>query len=225
MIYRNCLGAFEYKASARVHSGRFSAEEVKVYSADGEKVERILPYFYIACIAENFPLSEKRYIYSNEEEYAAKIEECIADMKAIGFSVSSKSPSIFGEPFVSIDFVHDETKAAADKENEETIKRNAKGENGFIRFGDVPKSGKSYNHRDNFFEEGVSAYHAIFFSDGSYKVLYHNPFEMFGAHLYSNRPAYRLYGEEIGTGSDGEPVLNVNRAVKLNDEKEDEKGE
>lgn len=105
-MYKNCLGAFEYKASVRVHSGRLSAEEVKVYSADGEKVERILPYFYISCIAENFPLSEKRYIYSNEEEYAAKIEECIADMAAIGFSVSSKRPSIFGEPFVSIDFVH-----------------------------------------------------------------------------------------------------------------------
>ena len=225
MIYKNCLGAFEYKASVRVHSGRLSAEEVKVYSADGEKTEKVQPYFSVACIAENFPLSEKRYTYSNKEEYLVKIEECIADMAAIGFSVSSKRPSIFGEPFVSIDFVHDETKAAADKENEEAIKRNAKGEKGFIRFGEVPRSGKSYNYRDNFFEKGVSAYHAIFFPDGSYEVLYHNPFEMFGAHSYSSRPAYRLYGEEIGTGSDGEPVLNVNRAVKLNDEKEDEKGE
>ena len=225
MIYKNCLGAFEYKASIRVNNGRLSAEEVKVYSADREKTEKVQPYFSVACIAENFPLSEKRYTYSNKEEYLVKIEECIADMAAIGFSVSSKRPSIFGEPFVSIDFVHDETKAAADKENEEAIKRNAKGEKGFIRFGEVPRSGKSYNYRDNFFEKGVSAYHAIFFPDGSYEVLYHNPFEMFGAHSYSSRPAYRLYGEEIGTGSDGEPVLNVNRAVKLNDEKEDEKGE
>lgn len=31
----------------------------------------------------------------------------------------------------------------------------------------------------------------------------------------ADRPAYRLYGERVGTGSDGEPVLRVDRAIKL----------
>ena len=219
MIYKNCLGALEYKASIRVNNGRLSTEEVKVYSADGEKTEKVQPYFSVACIAENFPLSEKRYTYSNKEEYLVKIEECIADMAAIGFSVSSKRPSIFGAPFVNIDFVHNETKAAAEQEKEKARSRRENGEEGYIRFGDVPKSGKSYNYRDNFFEKGVSAYHAVFFPDGSYEVLQHNPFELFGAHSYSNRPAYRLYGEEIGTGSDGEPVLKVTKSIKLEQNK------
>lgn len=93
-------------------------------------------------------------------------------------------------------------------------------EKGYIRFGDIPESGKSYNYRDNFYEEGVSAYHAIFYSDGDYEILSHNPFEMYGMRLYSNRPVYRLYGEEIGTGSDGEPILRVDNAVKLDERKD-----
>lgn len=219
MLYKNCLGTFEYEASMNIIQGGLSPREVKVYSHEGERIEREYPYFVVSTIAEGFPLANKRYSYSNKEEYLAKVEECITDMARIGFSVSSRRPSIFGEPFVSIDFVHTETKAAAEQEKQEVRNRRKSGEEGYIRFGEVPKSGKSYNHRDNFFEKGVSAYHAVFFPDGSYEVLYHNPFEMFGAHSYSNRPAYRLYGEEIGTGSDGEPVLKVIKAIRL-DEKQ-----
>ena len=216
MIYKNCLGALEYKASISIVCNGLSPKEVKTYSHNGEKIEIEYPYFVISALAEGFPLTNKRYAYSNKEEYLAKIEECISDMGELGFSVSSKRPSIFGAPFVSIDFVHDETNGAAEKEKEKARSRRENGEEGYIRFGDVPKSGKSYNYRDNFFEKGVSAYHAVFFPDGGYEILQHNPFELFGAHLYSNRPAYRLYGEEIGTGSDGEPVLKVNRFVKIN---------
>ena len=215
MIYKNCLGAFEYEASISIIQRGLSPREVKVYSHDGERIEREYPYFVVSTIAEGFPLANKRYSYSNKEEYLAKVEECISDMACIGFSVSSRRPSIYGEPFVSIDFVHDETKEVAEKEKEKARSRRENGEEGYIRFGEVPRSGKSYNYRDNFFEKGVSAYHAVFFPDGSYEVLYHNPFEMFGAYSYSSRPAYRLYGEEIGTGSDGEPVLKVIKAIKL----------
>lgn len=220
MIYKNCLGALEYKASISIVRNGLSSKEVKTYSHNGEKIEIEYPYFVISALAEGFPLTNKRYAYSNKEEYLAKIEECISDMRELGFSVSSKRPSIFGAPFVSIDFVHDETKAAAEKEKEKARSRRENGEKGYIRFGDIPESGKSYNYRDNFYEEGVSAYHAIFYSDGDYEILAHNPFEMYGMRLYSNRPVYRLYGEEIGTGSDGEPILRVDNAVKLDERKD-----
>lgn len=216
MIFKNCIGGFEYKANTSVIINGLSPREIKVHKPNGVEIEKVYPYFIVGMVAENFPLSEKHYTYSNKEEYLAKVEECISDMRALGFSVSSIRPSfLLGRPFVKIDFEHDETKTLAEQEKEEVRKQRERGEKGYIRFGDIPESGKSYNYRDNFYEEGVSAYHAVFFPDGSYEILQHNPFELFGAHLYSNRPAYRLYGEELGTGSDGEPVLKVTQSIKL----------
>ena len=130
MNYKNCLGALEYRASISIVISGLSPKEEKVYSRDGERTKTKYPYFVVSTIAKGFPLENKRYSYSNKEEYLTKIEECISDMKELGFSVSSKRPSIFGAPFVSIDFVHDETKAAAEKEKEKTRSRRENGEEG-----------------------------------------------------------------------------------------------
>lgn len=70
----------------------------------------------------------------------------------------------------------------------------------FWRSGPPPESGRSYNHKDNFFENGVSVYPRP--SATSFAGL-------------AERDWYRIQGKRIGTGSDGEPLVAVESAVKL----------
>jgi len=75
----------------------------------------------------------------------------------------------------------------------------------YIRFGDLPPGGKSYNHATGDYEDGVSVYRGKLYHDGSWAVdIGINQ----GAWcLFSDRPVYLVSGREVGIGSDGEPVL------------------
>lgn len=88
---------------------------------------------------------------------------------------------------------------------------------GYIRFGLPPKSGKSLNYATGEPEGGVSAYNASFdpitgtwLCDGS---------ALMGAVIVGNitkQDVYLILGDEVGVGSDGEPVLsNVQIVSKL----------
>mgnify|MGYP006987603846 CR=1 FL=1 len=63
-------------------------------------------------------------------------------------------------------------------------------------------------------EAGVSCFDAEIAADGSYRLLLTDMLEVSYLTI-ADRPAYRLYGERIGTGADGEPLLRVDRAVKM----------
>jgi hypothetical protein len=68
----------------------------------------------------------------------------------------------------------------------------------FLRFGDVPESGESFNHRDRTAEEGVSVYE-----------IAEGRAEMTGFYFgFLDRPAYRGTGVIVGWGSDGEPLVS-----------------
>ena len=221
-MYKDAIGQYEYEACIQhtyMGHSAFTAFEYAVYRKGEKQIERSIPYFFIDFLAEDFPLANKKYFFEGLDEYERKIEEAIADMAALGFSCTKRRGTVQDTRLYRLEFVHDETKRAAEQKAVELAMKLNGGERGFVRFGEAPKSGKSYNYRDKFFECGVSVYHAVFFHDGSYEVLQHNPFELFGAHSYSSRPAYRLYGEEIGTGSDGEPVLKVTKSIKLEQNK------
>lgn len=69
----------------------------------------------------------------------------------------------------------------------------------FLRFGSVPESGRSTNHRDRTDEEGVSVYEIV-----KGKV------EFVGWHFdFHGRRAFRGTGTIVGWGSDGEPTVRV----------------
>ena len=69
----------------------------------------------------------------------------------------------------------------------------------FLRFGAIPVSGRSSNHRDETTEEGVSVYEI---RDGRPLLVgWH-----FGFH---GRAAYRGTGLIVGWGSDEEPLIRV----------------
>ena len=78
----------------------------------------------------------------------------------------------------------------------------------YLRFGDLPESGKSKNHLTGKQEAGVSVYDCTIIN-GKYKVvmpdLTHSACVSLSVVL--ERPCYLVSGALIGRGSDGEPLL------------------
>lgn len=86
----------------------------------------------------------------------------------------------------------------------------------YIRFGLIPKSGKSYNFRDGFFENGVSCFEAVKIG-GNYVINVVGGMFTYYGYLESKMP-YLLSGDVLkSVGSDGEPLLaNAKIVKKLN---------
>ena len=86
----------------------------------------------------------------------------------------------------------------------------------YVRFGHLPKGGKSKNHLTGELEAGVSVFPALE-KDGLYYITL--PSESMSAWVglsgcLSEGCAFEVSGEEIGIGSDGEPVLTGVEIVK-----------
>jgi len=87
---------------------------------------------------------------------------------------------------------------------------------GYIRFGALPPSGRSRNHADGSLETGVSVLRARIWADGYCEVLASQPAQIADTlALQGKRPVYRVWGDEMGIGSDGEPLLRVSRIELL----------
>lgn len=96
-----------------------------------------------------------------------------------------------------------------------TAKRNAElaraqtGTSVYVRFGDAPECGYSWNDRDNYPEGGISVYAAWLLDDNTI-VLDMRETDLcsyvFGG--FEDRPAYLATGTVVGTGADGEPLLD-----------------
>jgi len=81
------------------------------------------------------------------------------------------------------------------------------GEIRYIRFGKPPESGKSYNPRDNVTEEGVSVY-KVRRAEKGWEIVGDSR-TLGTAASVADRDIFFVKGEELGTGSDGEPILKV----------------
>lgn len=112
-----------------------------------------------------------------------------------------------------IQCTHIETQQLIDQITNNSNNKFANAERGFIRFGKCPKNGISINHRDNTPEYGVSVFEAEFVGK-DYRLLLTDYLEVTYVSV-ANRPAYRVYGDIVGTGADGEPVLKVKKTIKL----------
>ena len=89
------------------------------------------------------------------------------------------------------------------------------GEHGYIRYGSCPKSGYSINHATGEPEKGVSVYEAVFFGNGYQVSCPHYSTGTFESVRAQGRPVYRIWGDVVGHGSDGEPVLKVQKTKKI----------
>lgn len=79
----------------------------------------------------------------------------------------------------------------------------------FIRFGEVPADGRSYNAEDNRSEAGVSCWRATLNADGdTLTVTVPTEEAMGGTMRIEDRPVYAIAGTLLHQrGSDGEPLL------------------
>ena len=139
------------------------------------------------------------------------VETIISEMAAEGWECEVETDG-FGFP--RINCIHTETQNAIDERIKAQNDKFANAEIGYIRFGRLPKSGKSRNFRDGTEELGISCFEADIAADGSYRLHLTPALEITWLNVM-DRDVYRLYGEVIGTGADGEPVLKVSKATKI----------
>jgi len=84
----------------------------------------------------------------------------------------------------------------------------------YVRYGDLPKGGRSVNHADGTAESGVSVYNGLYLpTTGEAIAIPTTNAEACGMLTISDRPLYIVDGEEVGRGSDGEPVVRNARIV------------
>jgi hypothetical protein len=78
--------------------------------------------------------------------------------------------------------------------------------NRYLRFGHLPPNLLSFNHRDEFFEKGLSVYEACLIDGLLVPVTFRMRDEGCEG-ISAGRPCYEIIGDVVGQGSDGEPVL------------------
>jgi hypothetical protein len=115
-----------------------------------------------------------------------------------------------------LDCIHRETQELIDKEKAENEKVFINAERGYIHFGCIPQGNKSYNHRDNCYEDGLSCFNAEFATNGLYRLFLTDVLRV-SYYTVMDRQAYRVYGNVIAFGADGEPLLAVDSYTKIGD--------
>jgi hypothetical protein len=162
-------------------------------------------YFSLSTISD-YEGKSKRWPYESKD-----ISHIVDEMESSGWSCVVSQDG-YGAPV--IDCIHLETQEYIDELTEEYKSKFKNSTKGYIRFGKCPKDGFSTNHRDGTLESGVSVFEAEF-AGRDYRVIIDSPALECAYVSVMDRPAYRVYGEVIGSGADGEPVLKVSRIRKL----------
>lgn len=80
----------------------------------------------------------------------------------------------------------------------------------FIRFGGIPKDEKSFNHRQEYYEKGVSVYNGLKRGKRGVPIIPNE--DAINSFSVVQRVAYFVEGKVVGAGSDGEPLL---RNIKI----------
>lgn len=83
----------------------------------------------------------------------------------------------------------------------------------YIRFGRLPRAGRSRNYLTGEHESGVSVYNARYNAATDALDASSALGGTYIHYLIEGRPAYLVAGDECGVGSDGEPVLAGTRIV------------
>lgn len=187
MIYKDCLGRPNSEACISFVNNSFSPDE---------------SYYSLSSVSD---------CPSRRWKKDMPIDTIVQEMTSDGWKCDVSKD---GYGRARIDCIHAETQKVIDARKKAIDDKFIGAERGYIRFGSVPTSGQSINYRDNTPEIGVSCFEADFAADGSYR-LHLTPILEVSWLTVMDRTAYRLYGDVVGTGSDGEPLLRVDKAVKI----------
>lgn len=188
MIYRDALGRPEPRAT------------ICIFGSDYGKVGT---GYFSFCTTSDAPVA--KWPYESKD-----VSHIISQMEEEGWECEVGRDG-YGCP--TIDLIHVETQKETKRLVSEAENKFAKAKKGYVRFGDIPKSGRSWNHRDNIPEAGVSVFEAEFVGK-EFRVSVDSVLEVSYISVM-NRPVYRIWGEVVGTGADGEPLLRVTRKMRV----------
>lgn len=199
MLYVNSLGGYE----PTVAVGLIDATDYM-----GGK-------FVVSTTAVNNP--DEGMWWPNQDGVVAQIMKWAEEN---GYDLVGTSRTYQNDPedkYFSGRFEHRETKEAKVLQKESMAEKFKCAEPGFLRFGDLPEDGRSRNRATSACEAGVSVFRAEFAQDGSYKPIIRTPQEELSylMLLCDDRPVYRVWGEVLGQGGDGEPVLKITKAKRI----------
>lgn len=170
--------------------------------------------------AEGTIYEEKNYWYfhavsnapEKKWEKPVTMDDIENNMIAEGWKIIKSRKNPCGMMVINVE--HIETAEYIAKKKKATEEKYAGAEKGFVHFGNIPKSGKSHNYRDDVDEAGLSCFAAEFAKDGSWRVIADTKLTVTLANV-ADRKAYRVWGEVVGTGADGEPLILVEKSRKL----------
>ena len=213
----------------RGHITAYPVRAYRVYTGDGEFIE------IDGCVFVKLPdgTTEKVEYTSKALEEISNIvgkltiekkdllEEFVTMQVAFSEKLASgdlKQSPRAGDPIFYCSIIDEEAERA---EEEKTIARKEAMKRGtaiYVRFGAMPKDGRSYNYRDDITEDGVSVFKAVLSEDKTQVWINIHSQHALGTYLtVCDRQLYRVYGNVIGEGSDGEPCIKVTRAIKIKD--------
>lgn len=188
-IYRDAIGRPSSEATISVYGAQYGAAGTGGYLA----------------LSATSDAPSRRWDYLSHD-----VSHIVAEMESDGWQCVVGKDG-YNAPIIQC--THIATQAVIDQAQKLSNDKFANAERGYIRFGKCPQDGRSINHRDNTQEAGVSVFEAEFVGK-DYRLLVNNVLEVTYVSVM-DRPAYRIYGEAVGTGADGEPVLRVTKSVKL----------
>ena len=180
-IYRDALGIPQPVASIRHFGGSWGQGG----------------FWAMSSTALDIPAALDAHYESPEAAELAAIEA--------GWVVIDRGVDGYNCPWITIS--HPETAAALEAAIARSNAKWAKATPCYVRYGKLPRGGKSRNHATGEFESGVSVFRGEVLPSGEARALPDN--NVLAASMVSlrDRDLYVVSGVEIGTGSDGEPVL------------------
>lgn len=158
------------------------------------------------CLKSISDAPKKRWDYISKD-----VSKIVSEMTNEGWICNVEKDG-YNAPYISL--VHIETQAEIDRIEKAEKEQFKNAKKGFVRFGDLPDCGYSKNYREDISEAGISVFEAEFIGK-KFRIINLNSLLEATYFAVKHRTAYRIWGEIVGTGSDGEPVLKVSRKMSL----------
>jgi len=130
-------------------------------------------------------------------------EAAVNALNANGYAVDSKPCNLAGCHTV----VHLATQVEAERRRLLSDAKWRGAKRCYVRYGDLPEDGHSYDHAGNIPERGVSVFDGQILPNGERRAIPRTNQQLGSLLTISDRPLYVITGDEIAIGADGEPVL------------------
>lgn len=186
-IYRDSLGIPQPSATVSQRGGK----TYRVVTAQGDEVHTDPVRYVLESVA-----APKRAWGS--------VADAKRDLEAEGWEVQQDTDG-FGHPRLRA--THRATAQLLSERQTASAAKWADAQPCYVRYGDLPPGGASYNYAASRPEPGVSVFRGLLLASGEAKAVPSSHVEEASLLSLAGRPLYVVDGREIGSGSDGEPLL------------------